>query len=178
MYNALVMTRASAELLLLAALLAGVWMVLGRGAPDPDASRVPERRVPERRDPVGDGLGERTERLRAYISESRGQVAVHRNPFSFPAPARPAPPDASPERRVEVDSEAGTPRPELTLSGIAEDQVAGTIVRTAIINAAGQLVFAKEGDRVLTRFLIVRIVADAVQVKDTERDEVFTVAFK
>jgi hypothetical protein len=66
----------------------------------------------------------------------------------------------------------------MVLSGIAEETSNGHPVRTAVISARGELVFAREGDRVLSRFLVVRIAADAVQLKDGEGGEVFTLALK
>jgi hypothetical protein len=171
-------TRTSAELLLLAALLAAAWMAAGRGVRAPGAvtstARVP---VSAREDPVGQGLGERASRLRAFLSAPPPRVPARRNLFAFPAPRRAA--------AADTRENAGGPvapvveaRPELTLSGIAEDAAAGGTVRTAMIVAAGQLWFAKEGDRVLSRFVVLRIAADAVQVRDTERGEVFTLAFR
>lgn len=177
MYNALGMTRTSAELLLLAALLAGAWMVVGRGTPAPDAGQAgPDRRAVAPTAGVGDALSQRTERLRAFTAAPRARIPVARNPFVFSEPVRPA--SAQAARHVEVDSEAAAPRPELRLSGIAEEQVDNATVRTAVLSVSGQLVFAKEGDRVLSRFLILKIAPDAIQVKDSERDEVFTVGFK
>jgi len=79
---------------------------------------------------------------------------------------------------VEPEPPVADARPELLLTGIAEDGANGAIVRTALIVAAGQLVFAKEGDRVLSRFVVLRIAADAVQLRDAERGEVFTLAFR
>ncbi len=171
------MTRTSAELLLLAALLAVAWMVFGQGAHGPAVGVGDVRRAsPPQPDPVGNGLSERATRLRTYLAAPPPHGAIRRNPFSFTS-ARPAA-SARVERRVEVDSEALAPRPELTLSGIAEDRAAGAAARTAVIAADGQLVFAKEGDRVFSRFLVLRIAADAVQLEDTVRDEVFTLALK
>jgi hypothetical protein len=169
------MTRNTAELLLLAALAAVAWVALDRGlrSPAPLAgSRTPTTSLV---DPVGNGLGERSARLRAYLASPPPAGPARRNPFSFaPAPAAramaarepvPAPPP------VET-------RPEMVLSGIAEDGAPGAPVRTAVISVGGQVVFVKEGDRVLSRFAVVRIAADAVQLRDTERDQLFTLAFK
>jgi hypothetical protein len=124
---------------------------------------------------VGAGLTGRASALRAYLAAPPARVTVRRNPFAFPAPRRPA--EAATLQRA-VQPPPVEPRPDLTLSGIAEDAAAGGTVRTAVIAAAGQLFFAKEGDRVLSRFVVLRIAADAVQVRDTERGEVFTLAFK
>jgi hypothetical protein len=47
-----------------------------------------------------------------------------------------------------------------------------------VISAAGQVIFAKEGDRVLSRFLVLRIVADAVHLKDDEGGGEFALVLK
>ncbi len=66
----------------------------------------------------------------------------------------------------------------MTLSGIAEDTENGRPVRTAVISARGQLVLAREGDRVLARFVVRRITADAVQIEDSEGGKAFTLVLK
>ncbi len=129
-------------------------------------------------DPVGGGLADRARHLRELLASPRPPVSVRRNPFVFTARhhAAPVPADEQGDAAEEAAREAA--RPDLVLSGIAEDQVAGAPVRTAVLVAAGQLLFAKEGDRVLSRYVVVRIAADAVQLKDAERGEVFTLALK
>jgi hypothetical protein len=171
------MTRTWAELLLLAALVAAAWIAFGHGllppAPSSGAAPVPAQVG----DPVGNGLGERARHLRAFIQSPPPMGVVRRNPFAFPASRR-APAAVNLDASVRPDPPQADPRPELALSGIAEDADGGATVRTAVIVAAGQLVFAKEGDRVLSRFVVLRITADAVQIRDTERNDVFTLAFK
>jgi hypothetical protein len=171
-------TRTWAELLLLAALVAAAWMALGHGLQAPRSSAPSVRTpAPDQGDPVGNGLGERARRLRAFIESPPLRAPVRRNPFTFPpAPRRTA--AAAVDTVVPPGPPQAEPRSELVLSGIAEDADGGVTVRTAVIVAAGQLVFAREGDRVLARFVVQRIAADAVQIKDTERGDVFTLAFK
>jgi hypothetical protein len=172
------MTRTWAELLLLAALLAAAWIAFGHGLMPPATSGAPAR-APARAqgDPVGNGLGERARQLRAFIESPLPRGAARRNPFAF-APSRRATDAAGLDAAARPDPPQPEPRPELVLSGIAEDADGGATVRTAVIVAAGQLVLAREGDRVLSRFVVLRIAADAVQIQDTARGDVFTLAFK
>lgn len=82
--------------------------------------------------------------------------------LSEAAPARPAP-------------------PALKLSGIAEDAApsGGTdVVRTAIINARGQLFLAKEGEAVTDRYRVVRISANVVELVDASDGSVLRLALK
>jgi hypothetical protein len=66
----------------------------------------------------------------------------------------------------------------MELAGIAEETGNGHPSRTAVISAAGQVIFAKEGDRVLSRFLVVRIAADAVHLKDEQGGGEFALVLK
>jgi hypothetical protein len=171
------MTRTRAELLLLAALLAAAWLALGR-RPAAPAAGSHAGRVAGAADarPVDGGLAERARAMRERLAAPPARAEVRRNPFAF-APSRgraaaaPAPDAAAP---VPVDE----PRQAMALSGIAEDGVNGSTSRTAVLSCAGQLIFAREGDRVLARYLVLRIAADAVQFRDLERGEVFTLAFR
>jgi hypothetical protein len=172
------MTRTSAELLLLAALVAAAWFALESGLRSPVSSSASPRAIPANpsADPAGDGLGDRARRLRVYLASPPSAGPARRNPFSFPARVAAAP--AAATQGLAQQAPAPEPRPEIVLAGIAEDGDNGGTVRTAVISAAGQLMLVKEGDRVLSRFAIVRIASDAVQIRDTERGDVFTLAFK
>jgi hypothetical protein len=100
---------------------------------------------------------------------------MRRNPFGFGAASAGA---------VRIAGGAAgaaavpTPRPSMELAGIAEETGNGHPNRTAVISAAGQVIFAKEGDRVLSRFLVVRIAADAVHLRDDEGGGEFSLALK
>jgi hypothetical protein len=169
-------TRTQAEVTLLVVLLAGAWLAFGRGVPSPlPPGGAPRQLAPLPDDPVGGGLAARTRSLHAYLSAPPPASTLRRNPFSFVEPPRPA---AARRAAVTEDAQTPPPRPPLVLSGIAEDSGAAGVVRTAVIKAAGAVVFAKEGDRVLSRFVVERIAPDAVQLRDTERGDVFTLALK
>jgi hypothetical protein len=172
------MTRTSAELVLLAALLVAAWFAVGHATRVPPPGGSVARAggaVPA--DPVGDGLSERAQHLRDYLASPPPATLRARNPFTFAGSRSPAGPPAMALARP-PQPEPAEPPPELVLSGIAEETSGGAPVRTAIIVAGGQLVFVREGDRVLARFVVLRIAADAVQVRDDARGEVFTLALR
>jgi hypothetical protein len=169
-------TKTWVELTLLAVLLAGAWIAFGRVSPAPvapDSSLRRQEAVSD--DPVGAGLSARTRALHLYLSAPPPSSGIGRNPFSFAERPRPA----AAQRAARADDPPPPPAPPpLSLSGIAEDAGASGPVRTAVLNAAGVVLFVKEGDRVLSRFVVERIASDAVQLKDLQRGEVFTLVLK
>ena len=58
-------------------------------------------------------------------------------------------------------------RPTLQLIGVAEDESADGIVRTAIVSGLGDLFLVKPGDIVAGQYLVERVTSDAVQLTDT-----------
>jgi hypothetical protein len=68
--------------------------------------------------------------------------------------------------------------PPLRLVGIAEDEGADGAVRTAIISAGGQLIFAKLGERVMERYEIARISGEAAELHDLEDNSTLTLVLK
>jgi hypothetical protein len=173
-------TRTQAQLALLVVLLATAWLVVGTGGVLPPLRGDQTHSNDAIRDqPAVGGLPERAEALRAYLATPRPPVPVRRNPFNFREPSRAVPERGGPGPAVEIPApKAPPPRPDMALSGIAEDTTSGRPARTAVISTLGQLVFAREGDRVLSRFLVVRIAQDAVQLQDGEGGQVFTLALK
>jgi hypothetical protein len=172
-------TRTLAELVLLVALLAVAWaIVVSNGRLKPPVTADATGGAGYRAEPVDAGLPERAEALRAYIASPPPPTPAQRNPFSFRNPSRAdvRPDDLMPEAAVAAD---GAPSGRgMELEGIAEDTGNGHPLRTAIIAAAGDLILAKEGDRILSRYLVVRITTDAVQLKDEEEGVTFSVVLK
>ena len=58
-------------------------------------------------------------------------------------------------------------KPTLQLIGVAEDESAEGMVRTAIVAGLGDLFLVKQGDIVAGQYLVERVTADAVQLTDT-----------
>jgi hypothetical protein len=107
------------------------------------------------------------ERLRARVPAAAGYHAPTRNPFRFarveesggdrpasPPPVEDLPPAAIPQ----------TPTLRVTLSGIAENTVAGDVVRTAVISTPDDVLLVKEGDSVAGQYRVTRITADSVEL--------------
>jgi hypothetical protein len=91
-----------------------------------------------------------------------------RNLFRFAgAKPRSALPVASPAPIQAVAAPLAPPRPALRLIGIAEDAQPNGVVRTAIISGASQLLIVKEGDAATSRFRVVKISVDVVELTDT-----------
>lgn len=111
-------------------------------------------------------------RLRARLATAPMPSAKGRNPFRFSEPAaRRVQPAAIPQA-AESDAAAAAPSASaptipLTLSGIAEDTSAAGTIRTAVLSGLGDVFLAKPGDVILSRFQIVAVGADAVEILDT-----------
>jgi hypothetical protein len=145
--------------------LAAFWIV-NAGVPEPGQPLVTDERVAVAEDPLVRDLLAQTARLRAHLESVPEAPAPARNPFEFgmrPAPGRAGrQPSASPE----PPGSRALPQVLLRLSGIAEHAGAGGPVRTAILRTPGDLVLARVGDEVLSRYRIVAIGADAVELAD------------
>ncbi len=91
-----------------------------------------------------------------------------RNLFEFVA-TKPAAAPAAPALSAQPASSAvvAAAAPAVKLVGIAEDAGENGIVRTAIVSAAGQLLLVKEGDAATSRYRVVKIAADVVELADT-----------
>jgi len=173
------MTRTQASLLTVAAILTLAWLATGTGRdlpPSSAGSAHPAVRAEE--ESIGDAIRARSRGLRAYLSAPRPFRPVGRNPFSFSQPSLPGGGGRPARAPAAPPADTRPARPEMKLSGIAEDTGPGGPIRTAIISTLGQVVFAKEGDRILARFLVVRIAADAVQLRDGDGGELFTLAMR
>jgi hypothetical protein len=119
-------------------------------------------------------LEARSERLAAEIARLHERLRPDatpqqpgRNLFSFTGRAA-APPPATPRPAL---SEAVlqvpiAPPPPFKLIGVAEDAGPDGPVRTAIIAAPGQVLLVKEGDTVATRYRVVKISAEVVELSE------------
>ena len=169
------MTRTLAELVLLAALVVALGLIVASRNRVATAEPGQAPATAAFRDaPIDAGLPERAEALRRLLASPPPATPVRRNPFGFGVASAGATRIAG----GAADAAVPTPRPSMELAGIAEETGNGHPNRTAVISAAGQVIFAKEGDRVLSRFLVVRIAADAVQLRDDEGGGEFSLVLK
>jgi hypothetical protein len=169
-------TRTLAELVLLAALVVALGLIVASRSRVVPADPGQRPATAALRDaPIDAGLPERADALRRLLASPPPPTPVRRNPFGFAATS------AGAARTAGGTADAAavpTPRPAMELAGIAEETGNGHPNRTAVISAAGQVILAKEGDRVLSRFLVVRIAADAVQLRDDEGGGEFSLVLK
>jgi hypothetical protein len=119
-------------------------------------------------------------RLRERLHPTIAPQAPTRNLFAF---SRATPPRrAEIVSRPEVTEEPASSRPavppSLRLVGIAEDEGADGVVRTAIISSMSQLFFAKVGEDVTSRYRIARISGDAAELVDVGDNSSITLVLK
>ncbi len=100
----------------------------------------------------------------AARSSSRARARVAR-PFDAAAPPAPVP---SPV----------VSRPTLMLIGIAEDDRADNVVRTAIVSGLGDVFLVKEGESIALQYRVLRIGADAVELTDVGDGTSFRLTLK
>ena len=111
-------------------------------------------------------------RLRERLANAPAPRAAERNPFRFsasPVPrraaaaARPAPVVLEPAAPVDVRE------PALELIGVAETRKPEGVVRTALITGGyDELMMVTAGQRILGRYDVVAVGADAVELKDLQ----------
>jgi hypothetical protein len=170
------MTRTTGVLLVLACLVLAGWLTTGVGGGIP---REPRRAASIDRagapDPVVTGIRRQAGRLRDHLAEARPLQPVRRDPFRFVASAGTGPVSRREPAPAPLERPA---RPDMKLSGIGEDVVDGATVRTAVISAMNQLFMVREGERVLSRYVVARIGADAVVLRDGGDGEPFTLTLR
>lgn len=152
----------------------GAWLAAAAGVPRP--GRVPRSapRVPAdvKFDELAADVQSQARRLRTRLAAAPSPGATERNPFTFSARRPAAAPSAAPLRRVEVAPEpvaVGTPEPVLALIGISENKENDALVRTAMLaGSSEELIMARAGQRILSRYDVLVITSDAVELKDVE----------
>lgn len=154
-------TRAAAYLgggMLLAAWLASAAGVGGPPSIPPVASRSPEA---VQLDALASDVQSQALRLRQRLAAAPAPRATIRNPFEFVA-SQP-PPSANVRRAAPTPPVVDVPpEPNLVLIGVAED---GS-TRTAMIESGDDLVMAIEGQTIVSRYRVVQVGADAIELVD------------
>jgi hypothetical protein len=114
-------------------------------------------------DARGAALAKEISRLHDRL-DSGEPPRLGRNLFRFAA-RRPAPVALAANHPV-IEPATAPPPPALTLIGVAEDTAGGEPIRTAIISGLGQVYVVKVGERVTSRYVVARISADVVELRD------------
>jgi hypothetical protein len=174
------MNRTRIVLLGILAVLVAVWVSSATlPPPDPAAGPKSTTKTPkpavsaatrQRQDVTSFSLNEAAERLRSHLNAAPRPESPERNPFEFVHAAAPKAAAATPAPSpLPVTEPVGPPPPPLlTLTGMAEQQKDQALERTAILSSNNQMFFAKIGDKVLARYEVTAIGADAIELRDAE----------
>lgn len=167
---------------LLFAAVGGAWLASASGviwqARTPRAAAVPAPDV--RLDALAADVQSQTTRLRARLANAPAPSPADRNPFTFGSgPDAPRAAARAPLPVVNAPAVPDVREPSLELIGVAETRTAAGIARTAMI-AGGhdELIMAAVGQRVLDRYEVVAVGADAVELKDLESGAIRRLALK
>ncbi|MEQ1909389.1 MAG: hypothetical protein ABMA15_11230 [Vicinamibacterales bacterium] len=141
------------------------------------AASTPDLRTPSlvERAPSTRELDRSAATMQSEVARLQDRIAPTATPshardlFRFAGRA-PHPATGAPQRPAAQDTEAPAetpPKPTLQLIGVAEDESADGMVRTAIVAGLGDLFLVKPGDVVAGQYLVERVTSDAVQLTDT-----------
>ena len=159
--------------MLLGAAVCGAWLASAAGVTrQAQEARITPRSIEAAQfDALANDMQAQAVRLRARLAEAPAPSAAIRNPFRFAE--RPAS-QARSRRAVLPAPEpvAATPEPRepsLQLIGIAETATKDGLVRTAMITGGyNELMMVTPGQRILGRYEVVAVGADAVELKDVD----------
>jgi hypothetical protein len=142
-----------------------VWAAAAATSPSPQTAPTPPRvaQAPADSASLQSEIARLHERLRPDTTPLQ-----QRDLFRYGgAPARTTPMVAAPADQVTLaPAPIVPPAPVYKLIGLAEDQTADAVVRTAIISGRGEVFVVKVGDRVGDRYRVSRIAADVVELVD------------
>jgi hypothetical protein len=130
-----------------------------------------------KRDVTSFDLNDAAERLRARLATHTESRALARNPFEFGQPPAPRVASAPPASMVAPPPPADLP-PPFALTGLAEHKHGDALERTAILTGNDQIYFAKTGDRVLGRYEVTGIGADAIELREIESGRVIRLGLR
>jgi hypothetical protein len=178
-------SRTRIVLLVVLAALVGIWASsspsmtpMGRAgvSPLPLAS---SRRTPEVFD-----MQVTTERLEARRAQGELPAEERRNPFRFAVDQRaPREPQQAQAATLPLAAGAATAAtlptlPPMSLIGIVDRTVDGRAQRLAVVSMADTLYYAAAGARIGSRYEVVSVAADAVELKDLSDGSTRRVALK
>jgi hypothetical protein len=152
------------------ALLLAAWLSSAAGLmrQAPDAAPPAEREKPDDTVTLAAEVQAQTLRLRNRLASAPTPHEPFRNPFAFSSRATPERKEAAPSPDEAAAPELGPPlEPAIELIGVAEQETAKGLARTAIISAlSGELFLVKEGESLAARYRVGPVSADAVELND------------
>jgi hypothetical protein len=152
--------------------LLAVWLAAAANQEPPAATVVanPDHSNENSAETLARDIQSQAERLRARLASAPRPSGSGRNPFKFEMrSARRFEPPAAAAARDSAPEVLTIPEPmPLTLSGIAEDAggEGAPPTRTAVLSGLGDVFLAKSGETILSRYEVVAVGADAVELKD------------
>lgn len=167
------------------AAVCGAWLASAASVARPNRlARAPQRASSDvKLEALAADVQAQAGRLRQRLSSAPAPQGQNRNPFTFsmrPSAAR-STPAAVPAVAAPAAAPApiDIPEPVLQLIGVAENTRDGGVVRTAMI-AGGhdELMMVGRGQRVLGRYEVVAVGADAVELKDLETGAIRRLALR
>jgi len=167
------MTRGRLAALLLGAALCGAWLASAAGVPRQarEARAAPREPQAAQFDALATDMQAQAGRLRDRLAQAPAPRPSMRNPFRF------AERSASAVRAPRAKAPAWEPplivpgirEPALQLIGVAETRTTDGLVRTAMITGGhGELMMVTSGQRILGRYEVVAVGADAVELRDVD----------
>jgi hypothetical protein len=167
------------------AMLLAAWLSSAATSPqDVSPQPAPRPEATSGSDTLASDVQAQAARLRARLAAAPVPQEPTRNPFAFAVRdmprARSIVRPANTPRDAEVLAAPVPAEPELLLLGIAEDQSAKGLVRTAMITQAGfdELFMVTEGQEVARRYRVTAISPDAVELKDVATGAVRRLALR
>jgi hypothetical protein len=157
---------------IIGAAVCGAWLASAAGITRAPRTVRPSPRPPDvvQLDVLAADVQAQAGRLRERLAQAPAPNAAIRNPFRFsPSPSQHARRPRLVERAAPAGLETPAPMPEpsLVLIGIAESVQPDGVVRTAMITGElGELMMVTAGQRILSRYDVVAVGADAVELKD------------
>lgn len=147
---------------------AGILLDGGRESSQP-AGRHPSVAATSGAETLAADVQAQASRLRDRLSRAPVPQPAGRNPFRFGARRiadRRLVRAASFDRVPTLPPPVAAAPPPLTLEGLAEREVGGAKKRTAVLSGLGEIFFAVEGDTIATRYRVLGIGADVVELQD------------
>ncbi|MEX1130213.1 MAG: hypothetical protein WD227_00945 [Vicinamibacterales bacterium] len=172
------MTAGRQAALLLAAAVGGAWLASAAGVSQQArlARSTPQQAQAPQFDALTADVQAQAGRLRERLAQAPAPREVQRNPFRFAdrsaptirrAPRNAVRDGAPPPEPVDVAPEIR--EPALQLIGVAENASKEGVVRTAIIAGGyNELMMVTAGQKILGRYEVVAVGADAVELKDVQ----------
>jgi hypothetical protein len=157
---------------IIGAAVCGAWLASAAGVSRQARETAPPPPAAEavRFDTLAADVQAQAGRLKERLAEAPAPSTNRRNPFEFSsARVRRARPAASAPPPAPIDVPMEVREPVLELIGIAESTRPDGPVRTAMITGGhGDLMMVVAGQRILGRYDVVAVGADAVELRDVE----------